>query len=432
MGRKWYFLFVLAFSICLSLGATVSSRQAPVPTEKSSSGASGDGVAPLVDGLLHSEMTLAQREVQVAFVPTLKADDPLNRAVLAADSGTSRVPVAQLTYRNGTLRLGTLDLQKVGPPNRDAGDEAARDKLLAPTARYDLWLERTNSTWQILVAEGRASGELPKAPTIVGKIALSRHASPVVSPAFAAALIPTAGTAGQLVLRWGGYEALTDVRFTDQPPKLRERNGNGPPNVGIERGNFEDLSQIIRIRQLRLNNETALVLPDGKRLSVLFLRTLSAAELASGAVGGDRPTVTGAGLGADGVDYQRMTSVPDGAVVQLSQAPVPRVKIAAPLRFGSVVVRTENIAPEFPGMYGVWLKRVGNGWHLVFNNQPDVFGTQHDPKFDAAEVELTHTQSELADARPLGLAFVPTAMDRGRFLIVWGQHEWTADYVVGG
>jgi DUF2911 family protein len=80
-------------------------------------------------------------------------------------------------------------------------------------------------------------------------------------------------------------------------------------------------------------------------------------------------------------------------------------------------------------MYGIWLKRVGSGWHLVFNNEPDAWGSQHDRKFDVAEIELTHSQGAEA-SRPFGVALEPIAADRGRLVILWGPHEWSADFVV--
>ncbi len=135
------------------------------------------------------------------------------------------------------------------------------------------------------------------------------------------------------------------------------------------------------------------------------------------------------GLDVGGVDYPRIATTADGAIVMLTEAAVPRLKIEAPLRFGTVTVRTENQAPKFPGMYGIWLKRVGSGWHLVFNNEPDAWGSQHNPKFDVAEIELTHSQGPEA-SRPFGVALEPTAADRGRLVILWGPHEWSADFVV--
>ena len=76
----------------------------------------------------------------------------------------------------------------------------------------------------------------------------------------------------------------------------------------------------------------------------------------------------------------------------------------------------------------MWLKKVGAGWRLVFNSEPDAWGSQHDPKFDAAEIELSHSDGHAA-ARPFAVAIVPSGAARGRLVIIWGAHEWTADFV---
>ena len=153
--RKHRFL-AFGLSVCLlSLIAKVTTEQATAQQ-------------PSADGLLRSEIWLAGHGVTVAFAPTLKADDPANRGVVAGGSENARVRVGQLVTRNGTLRLGTLDLKK-----------ADREGL-----QYDLWLEGTGNGWQLQVAG-------TSAPGMVGKVALARQASAVRSPTFAAALIPT-------------------------------------------------------------------------------------------------------------------------------------------------------------------------------------------------------------------------------------------------
>ena len=104
----------------------------------------------------------------------------------------------------------------------------------------------------------------------------------------------------------------------------------------------------------------------------------------------------GRGLLASGADYARLDSAANGAIVELTESQVPRLTIDTPVRFGNVTLRTENQVGGFPGVYGLWLKRVGAGWRLVFNNEYDVWGTQHDAKFDVADVELTHTDQQPA------------------------------------
>jgi len=90
-----------------------------------------------------------------------------------------------------------------------------------------------------------------------------------------------------------------------------------------------------------------------------------------------------------------------------------------------------------PGAYGVWLKRAADGWKLVFNDEPDAWGTQHDAVFDAAEIDPRYAQSDLLGdsmrdaSRALSTSVVMTGPDKGQFVLVWGPHKWTADFTVG-
>jgi hypothetical protein len=228
------------------------------------------------------------------------------------------------------------------------------------------------------------------------------------------------------VLRWGNYEAATDLAFPAQPGAPRG-TGTTPPNVTTNRTHDEDLSVMSRFLLLAVRNESAFGLPNSNRLSVSYQRT---------PLPGERPIVgaggrASKGLPADGPDYTRFASTPVGAVVLLAASPVPRLKIDAPLRFGKTLIPTHNLGPGFPGSYGLWLKRAGSGWRLVFNNEPDAWGSQYDAKFDAAEVELAHSDGHEA-SRPFAIGIVPSTPDRGRLVIVWGPHEWVADFVVAG
>jgi hypothetical protein len=175
-------------------------------------------------------------------------------------------------------------------------------------------------------------------------------------------------------------------------------------------------------------NETALVLPTGARFAVAFARSFTKSQRAVSAAG----TAARLGLTVDGPDFARLMQTPDGAVVQLTDAAVPRLINAAALRFGTTLLRAGNQAPGVPGAYGMWLKRAGREWRLVFNDESDAWGSQHNPKSDVAEIALTYASSSVGDpSRPFAVALEPTAADRGRLIILWGPHEWTADFVVG-
>ena len=112
---------------------------------------------------------------------------------------------------------------------------------------------------------------------------------------------------------------------------------------------------------LNERNETALVLPDGARISMLYWK----------------------GIDVEDEDYPTLAETPDGEVVDMIRAPVLRLKSDVSLRFGEADVPTGNLAPGFAGAYGVWLRRAGAEWRFVFNHEPDSWGTQHDPDFDA-------------------------------------------------
>ena len=166
------------------------------------------------------------------------------------------------------------------------------------------------------------------------------------------------------------------------------------------------------------------MLPKGQRLSISFERTFARGERVDG---DSEPPGAGcrrAGFRPADDDAQRRGRDADRVV----RAPLENRSAAAIWQDASIA--TGNQVVGFPGSYGLWLKRVGSEWRLVFNNEPDAWGSQHDPKFDAAEIPLTHSEGHAA-ARPFAVALMPDAADRGRLVIIWGPHEWTADFVVG-
>lgn len=367
---------------------------------------------PKGDGLLRSELSLGGRTVTLAYAPDLKANDAAHKGLLSATTGSTpaRVRVGQLDT-TGSLRIGTIDL--AGPQQAQTPAGAQTPGQGPAAVQYDLWLEAANNGWQLQVTGTDK--------VVAGHIPLSRQAADPASPNLVAALIPEDSLVGRLVLRWGEYQATADVQFSD--PSRRRTDENRGVNVTTNRRHDDDTSVLSRARLLAQRNETAFVLPKGARISVSFQRTFARADRTAG-----NPN-TSRGLGVDGPDFAHLTQTPDAAIVMLTESSVPRLRTEVALRFGNAVIDTGNQVPGFPGSYGVWLKRVGSGWRLVFNNEPDAWGSQHDPKFDAAEIELSHSEGHAA-ARPFAVAIVPRAADRGRLVIVWGPYEWTADFVV--
>jgi hypothetical protein len=378
-----------------------------------SSGGSAQGTQPPAASgadALRLELTLDVHTLGVSVPAGLRADAAKHRGLLAAGPSASRVAIGQL-QTNGALRSGAVSF--------------AKNDLRG--LKYDVWLEGSREKWQLELVEVPD----PKAtapPASVPKIELTPRASGAVSPTLVAALVPADRDAARLVLRWGDLEATAEMQFTE-PQRLP--TGDGRPNQLVNRKHDEDTSALSRLLAMTQRNESVVMLPPkGSRLSVSFARTLGKGQRSgAGATAGVTAAI---GLGVDGPDFARLTTTPEGAVVQQTMAAIPRLVIEAPLRFGRTLLRTANQAPGTPGTYGLWLKRTGRGWRLVVSSEPDTWGSQHDRRHDVAEIELIHAEDQAGAARPFAAALVPTAPDRGRLVIQWGAHEWTAEFVVAG
>jgi hypothetical protein len=361
--------------------------------------------------MLQSELSLDAHTLSVSVPASLSAEDPAHQGFFSAPAGSpSRVRIGRL-QTNGALRLGTLTFAK-----NDLRGLA-----------YELWLDGTRDEWrleltEILAAQTQTQGG--PAPAAIGTVSLVKQRASSPSPSLVPALIPSSRDAGRLVLRWGDVEAGAELQFTEE--QRIPLGGGGQPNQPVNRKHDEDTTAVSRILTLTQRNETAFVAAKGTRLSVTFARTLGKGQRSSTGTAG----VTGAaGLDVTGLDFSRLMSTPDGAVVQLTEAAVPRLITEAAVRFGRAQLRSGNQTPGHPGAYGLWLKRAGRGWRLVFSNEPDTWGSQYDRKHDAGEVELTHT--EAGDAtRPFSVALVPTSATRGRLVISWGPHDWATDWTL--
>ena len=384
-------------------------------------------------GVVRTELALDIRPLSFAFDATLRATAP--RPLLAAAESAapeSRIRLGELTV-NPFLNIGDLDAA--------ARREAGQPPLAGETV---VWLTRAGDGWALelesVPAEGAdaegadaegveeaadddAAGEAAGSDAgVVARVALTREAAEP-RETLSAALVPTSDEAGRLVLRW--HDHRWTAKFDLLPlPSLTERaaapaakaaaaagesEGDGPRvPTDTEQLTFDsDTSAAARFLTLDERNETAVVLPDGSRIAVLVWQE----QL------------------VDGDDFAALATLGDGEIVRLTQGAVIRLRSEVPLRFGDTPIPTENLAPDFPGSYGLWLKRAGDGWRLVFNDEADSWGTQHDPAFDAAEIDLEHSEDGLA-TRPLGAALVPVTAHAGRLVIHWGAHEWAADFTI--
>jgi len=134
-------------------------------------------------------------------------------------------------------------------------------------------------------------------------------------------------------------------------------------------------------------------------------------------------------LKAEGVDYESVEKLKDGDVLQLTQSQSIKLSTEATLKFGNVVAVKENYAPDYPGVYSLWLKKKsGDRWKLIINNKPDLWGTMYRPSEDVGEVDIDY---EVLTEPSEKLTFELSSNDNeGALSILFGKHKWTAPFTV--
>ena len=374
-------------------------------------------------GVVRTELALDNRPLSFAFDATLRATVP--RPLLASGESASgaRIRLGELTV-NPFLNIGSLDAA--------ARREAGQPPLAGETV---VWLTRAGDGWALELesvpaesADAESAGEgaddtgeaVESDDGIAARVPLTREAAEA-QETLSAVFVPTSDDSGQLVLRWHDHRWTAEFNLLPVPTPAElaaaaaaeaaeeEAEDEGPRvPTDTEQLTFDsDTSAAARFLTLDERNETAVVLPDESRIAVLVWQELL----------------------VDGDDFAALAALGDGEVVRLTQGAVIRLRNEVPLRFGDTPISTGNLAPDFPGSYGLWLKRAGDGWRLVFNDEADSWGTQHDPAFDTVEIDLEHSEDGLA-TRPLGAALVPVTARAGRLVIHWGAHEWAADFTI--
>jgi len=355
------------------------------------------------DGLVRSQLTVGSRPVTVAFDPDLRTDAAAHSALLSRDrvAGDARVQIGRLESIP-LLRIGTLDGSPPEAPAEDAGPIRA--------VTYELWLTRDADGWALDAVWVAEDGTVAERSS--GAIALAEAPSTATFETLSASVAPTSGETGRIELRWGDRVWTADFHFADPPPPSAAAAQQAASDQAVQGDSrpFEDDARsdlAARFTRLAERNETAIALADGARIAVLVWQD----------------------LGIDHPDHAAIGTLADGDVLRLTEAAVNRLRTDVPLRFGDVLVPTGNLSPDFAGSYGMWIQRQGTGWRLVFNNEPDSWGTQHNPEYNAAQAELTYSRTGPTD-RPLGAQLVPTSSESGQLVIHWGAHQWAADFVV--
>ena len=127
-------------------------------------------------------------------------------------------------------------------------------------------------------------------------------------------------------------------------------------------------------------------------------------------------------------DYSKVAALQTGEILKLERAAAIKLKTEIPLRFGSTDIQVGNVAQSYPGVYSLWLKKVDDGWSLLFNDEADAWGTQHDAAYDRAEIPIAYRRlGGEADIDLNGAIEGLPDSTSATLRVSWGEHEWTAD-----
>ena len=146
-------------------------------------------------------------------------------------------------------------------------------------------------------------------------------------------------------------------------------------------------------------------------------------------IGGKRVRVAFASLRQGTSDWDLFQDVADGEIFEFTLSRATKIYTDLDLNFGGVILEKENMAPDYPGVYSLWLKKVGSGWNLVFNSQPDVWGTRYEPEFDVAEIPLTVSKID-GDPKEIFLVKLEGTEGGGTLQMSWGDTQWSAPFTL--
>ena len=127
-------------------------------------------------------------------------------------------------------------------------------------------------------------------------------------------------------------------------------------------------------------------------------------------------------------DFKAIAGMKDGDVVRFTRARAAKLFTDVDLRFGNEIIMAENAGKNYPGVYSLWLKKAGSGWNLVFNSEPDIWGTMRDPGKDVAEVPLV--SSKLSEEERKFVVDLTEDGDGGVLRLAWGPNEWKTKFSV--
>jgi len=136
--------------------------------------------------------------------------------------------------------------------------------------------------------------------------------------------------------------------------------------------------------------------------------------------------VTFGNLKSTSDDYDLFQNVKTGDVFKFAGSRATKLFTDTDLVFGNETVKAHNFSENYPGVYSLWLKRTDKGWNLVFNEQPDIWGTQHKAEFDIAEVALD--AMTLDEVVTEFIVKLEQNGGGGKLNLAWGNTQWSTPF----
>lgn len=166
-------------------------------------------------------------------------------------------------------------------------------------------------------------------------------------------------------------------------------------------------------------------------------RNIERLELATGVDSGGTASEVMVECGrvkTDSEDFAAVAELGAGEVLAHKTAAATRLRTETPLRFGdteiAIGIGIGNVAPGYPGLYSLWLKKGEDGqWRLVFNNEADTWGTMYNSFEDVAEVPVEHSVVG-EDEEELHVYLRPAEVpgESATLVLRWGPHAWTTPF----
>ncbi|MFP6581050.1 MAG: DUF2911 domain-containing protein [Candidatus Hydrogenedentota bacterium] len=135
------------------------------------------------------------------------------------------------------------------------------------------------------------------------------------------------------------------------------------------------------------------------------------------------------GLERDSVEWDQLQNTKDGEIFQFTLHRAMKIYTEFDLTHGDTTIKKENFAPDYPGVYSVWLKKVAGGWSLVFNSQPDIWGSRHNAEFDEYEVPMTVSTVEGDPAETYRVEMEQDG-DNANLDMFWGDQKWSTTFEI--